>query len=87
MSNVILSPAAAAELVCHDEQLRIWAEEIVGALSMAGCIREDTSYADAIDLQQIVMREVKSIIESAFNHPEAATIRRRSSYSARNYPL
>lgn len=78
MAVVILNPAAAAEVVCHEEQLRIWAEEIVGALSMGGYIREDTSYADAIDLQDIVMREVKSIVEMAFDHPEARTIRRRS---------
>ena len=76
-ATVIHNPASAAALVCHEEQLRIWAEEIVGALSMGGYIREDTSYADAIDIQDLVMREIKSIIESAFDHPEAATIRRQ----------
>jgi hypothetical protein len=76
MGTVILNPAAAAEVVCHDEQLRIWAEEIVGALSMGGYIREDASYDDAIDIQRIVMHEIKGIVEMAFDHPEARTIRR-----------
>lgn len=76
MGNVILNPAKAAEVVCHEEQLRIWAEEITGALSMAGYIREDMSYDDVIDLGQIVQREIKSIVEMAFDHPEARTIRR-----------
>jgi hypothetical protein len=76
MGTVILGPAAAAEAVCHDEQLRIWAEEIMGALSIGGYIREDMSYDDVIDLGNIVQREIKSIVEMAFDHPEARTIRR-----------
>lgn len=76
MGTVILNPAAAAEAVCHEEQLRIWAEEITGSLSMAGYIREDMSYDDVIDLGKVVEREIKNIIEMAFDHPEARTIRR-----------
>lgn len=77
MGTVILNPAAAAETVCHEEQLRIWAEEIIGALSMEGYIREDASYDDAVDIERIVMREIKNIVEMAFDHPEARTIRRK----------
>jgi hypothetical protein len=77
--TVILNPAVAANRVCHEEQLRIWADDhIIAALAMAGYIREDMSYDDIIDLNQIVMRELKHIIEMAFDHPEAATILRRS---------
>ncbi len=78
MATITLTPARAAEEVCHEEQLRIWAEEITGSLSMAGYIRENMSYDDVIDLGQIVEREVKSIIEMAFDHPAAVTIIRRS---------
>lgn len=78
MGIVILNPAAAADAVCHEEQLRIWAEEIVGCLSMEGYIREDMSYDDAIDIQKMIMREIKSIVEAAFDHPESRTIRRQT---------
>lgn len=77
-ATVILNPAAAAECVCHDEQLRIWAhDELIGALALGGFLREDLSYDELIDLERTVMRELKGIITSAFDHPEAVTIRRR----------
>lgn len=74
-ATVILNPASAAELVCHEEQLRIWADDVISALGMENYL-QFSSYADKVDMEQIVMREIKSIIESAFDHPEAATIRR-----------
>lgn len=77
MGTVILTPAAAAEAVCHDEQLRIWAHEIVAALGMENYLNI-TSYDDTIDMERIVAHEIRQIIEMAMNHPEAATIRRRS---------
>lgn len=76
MSVVILNPAAAAETVCHEEQLRIWADDVISALGMENYLNF-SSYADKIDMERIVMREIKSIIEGAFNHPEARTIKRR----------
>lgn len=76
MAVVILNPAAAAETVCHEEQLRIWANDLVGLLSMENFLREDIDYSEGIDLEQAVMREIKKIVESAFDHPEARTIRR-----------
>lgn len=75
-ATVILNPASAAELVCHDEQLRIWADEVISALGMDDYLKF-SSYADKVDMEHIVMREIRSIIEMAFDHPEAATIRRR----------
>ncbi|MCX7322195.1 MAG: hypothetical protein NT113_22885 [Hyphomicrobiales bacterium] len=77
--TVILTPTAAVDAVCHEEQLRIWAHDhIVGALSMAGYLREDLSYDDEIDLEQMLMREIRSIVQSAMDHPEAYTVRRRA---------
>lgn len=75
MATVILTPAAAAETVCHEEQLRIWADDVISALGMENYLNF-SSYADKVDMEHIVMREIKSIIESAFDHPEARTIRR-----------
>jgi hypothetical protein len=77
MGTVILTPIAAAAAVCHDEQLRIWADDhIIAALSLEGLLRADLSYDEVVDLEKIVMREIRSIIESAFDHPAAITIRR-----------
>jgi len=72
---VILSPAAAAEAVCHEEQLRIWAhDDIIGALAMTDFLRDDMSYDDGIELERLIMHELKDIIASAFDHPEARTL-------------
>lgn len=76
-ATVILSPKAAAAEVCHDEQMTIWVSDFVGMLSMGGWLREDISYAEGVDLSEDVKRELLSIIESAFDHPEARTIKRR----------
>lgn len=76
MGDVILCPRAAAETVCHDEQLRIWADEVISALGMGDYLKF-SSYADKVDMEAIVMQELKSIIESALDHPEAVTILRR----------
>lgn len=72
MPAVILNhPAKAAEQVCHEEQMTIWVEEIVGRLSMGGWLREDLSYDDGIDLGRAMADEIRSIVEMAFTHPEA----------------
>lgn len=71
MVAVILThPAKAAELVCHDEQMVVWAGEIVGRLSMENWLR-DLSYDEGVELHEAMKQEIKSIIEQAFTHPEA----------------
>lgn len=77
-ATVILSPQAAAAEVCHDEQMVIWASDFVGMLSIYGWLKDDLSYSDGVDLTEAVKRELRSIIEAAFDHPEARTIKRRS---------
>ena len=53
MSAVILNhPAKAAELVCHDEQMVIWAGDFTGMLSMGEWLKDDLSYDDGIQLQE-----------------------------------
>ncbi len=75
---VILSPKAAADSVCHEEQLRIWAHDnLVAALEFGGFLRDDIDYAEGVELDRTLMRELKNIIEMAFDHPEARTIRRK----------
>ena len=76
-ATIILTPSQAANEVCHEEQMVVWASDFVGMLSMGGWLREDISYADGVDLTEDVKRELRGIIESAFNHPEARTIKRR----------
>jgi hypothetical protein len=74
---VILNPAAAADAVCHDEQMVVWASDFVGMLNLGGYLRDDLSYGEGVDLTEDVKRELRRIIEAAFDHPEAKTIRRR----------
>lgn len=72
--TIILNPAAAVEAVCHDEQMTVWASDLVGMLSMGGWLRDDIDYAEGVD--DAVKRELRSIIGMAFDHPEAKTIKR-----------
>lgn len=74
-ATVILGPRAAAETVCHEEQMRVWAHEIVVSLGMSGFLR-DLDYGELNEVHALVEGEIRSIIEMAFDHPEAKTIRR-----------
>ena len=74
---VILAPQAAVEAVCHEEQMVVWASDLVGMLSMGGWLRDDIDYGEGVDLDLAVRRELRSIIGMAFDHPEAKTIKRR----------
>lgn len=75
-TTVILGPKAAADAICHDEQMTVWASDFVGMLSLGGYLRDGIDYAEGIELDDAVRRELRSIIEMAFDHPEAKTIKR-----------
>lgn len=62
----------SADRVCHEEQLRVWASDFMGALSLGDFVRDDLSYDDALELERVVMNELKRIVASAFDHPELA---------------
>ncbi|GAB6842319.1 hypothetical protein HNR00_003528 [Methylorubrum rhodinum] len=65
--------AGASELaarVCHEEQMTFWSGEIMGTLSIGGYLREDWSYEDTISASGAVAADIRSIVESAFDHPE-----------------
>jgi hypothetical protein len=71
MSAIILNhPAKAAEMVCHDDQMVIWAGDFVWMLSVGDWLKADLSYDDGLELQAAISRELKSIIAMAFTHPE-----------------
>ena len=75
-TTVILTPEAAVEAVCHDEQMTVWVSDFVGMLSLGGYLRDDIDYAEGVELDHAVKRELRSIIGMAFSHPEAKTIKR-----------
>jgi hypothetical protein len=72
---VILSPSAAAEAVGHEEQLRVWANALVGRLSVEGYLRDDLEYSEGVELERAVMDEIKSILRMAFDHPECRSVK------------
>lgn len=74
MATVTLLPSAAVDRICHDEQMTIWSGDFIGALSLAGSLKDDLSYDDIVDLHEVVKREIRSIVSSALNHPEARTV-------------
>ena len=71
-----LLPKAAAEAVCHDDQMVVWSGDMAGALSIAGVLRDDLQYDEVVDLHATITAELRRIIEIAFDHPEARTILR-----------
>lgn len=75
-TTVILTPEAAVEAVCHDEQMTVWGSDFTGMLSLGGWLRDDLDYADGVELGEAIKRELRTIIGMAFNHPEAKTIKR-----------
>lgn len=83
-ATVILSPAAAVNAICHEEQLRIWAHDnIIDALALGDFLNEDMDYDDKITLERVIMREIKSILTMAFDHPNARTISLRDNQQER----
>ena len=71
MNDLVRRLEAAAEAACHNEQMTIWSGEIVAALGMDDFLKEDLSYGEKVDLQVTVKDEIRRIIASAFEHPEA----------------
>lgn len=74
-ATIVLTPQRAAETVCHDEQMVIWASDFLGMLNLGGWLREDMTYDDGVEAGEAIKRELRSIIEAAFDHPEARTMK------------
>ena len=65
----ILTPEAAAEGICHEEQMDIWASDFVGMLNLGEWLRDDLDYQSGVELGEAVKRELRSVIEMAIGHP------------------
>lgn len=61
---------AAAEAVCHDEQLEIWAGEFVDHLLAIGFAPDFETYGEKIKYFSSVKNAIKDLVEKAFTHPE-----------------
>lgn len=61
--SVRLSPQMVAKLVCHDEQLEIWADDMIDAVSDW---LEIETYDEKLALDRAVKREISQIVEAAF---------------------
>jgi hypothetical protein len=57
-----------AREVAHEEQLNIWADEMLEAI--LDWLREEESYDDIVQRAEAVKRELRSIIETAFELAE-----------------
>lgn len=69
--TITTGPAEAeTDRVCHEEQLRIWADDLIGALNWGEFLRDDLSYDEGLDLERAVMAEIKRIVGHALAHPE-----------------
>lgn len=82
MASITLLPNAAIDRICHDEQMVVWAGDLIGALSVAGFLRDDLTYDDIAGLHQVAKQEIRSIIRMALDHPEARTVVTRPSPGA-----
>ena len=76
MGDVTLLPEQAADRVGHDEQIQVWAHEIAVSLGMADYLSLET-YDSIIDVERIIQDELRDILRTAFNHPEAVTFVRK----------
>lgn len=64
------SQTTTAALVCHEEQLEIWASEIADALVLGDFLRDDLSHDDVIEIASTLKREIKDIVTAAFDMKE-----------------
>lgn len=74
-AQLFLTPRAAAELACHDEQLAVWARDLITRLASQGFVSAELTGPDIDDLHATARTELKRIIAQAFDHPECRTIR------------
>lgn len=75
---IVLDAKRAVEEVAHEEQMTIWVGEVLGALSLCNALRDDLTGGDVVELHKVVARELRDILEMAFDHPAARTIMRKS---------
>lgn len=62
--------ASLVERIAHKEQIGIWADEIITAISAGDFLKEDWTFDDTVDIGVEVVAQLRSILGSAFCHPE-----------------
>lgn len=58
------------ERICHKEQIGIWANEVLTALSLGDFLREEWTFDDSVDAEREIEAQLRSIIATAISHPE-----------------
>lgn len=54
-----------AEEICSDEQIAIWADEMLADIGQRNLLRDDLDYDDTIDLHHTIGSKIKDIVVSA----------------------
>ena len=57
-----------ADLVCHDKQMNIWEDDVLGEL--AEFLELPDSFEEMMRLRESANRAIKRLVASAFSHPE-----------------
>lgn len=47
---------------CDDEQIAIWADDIIESIAASGFLKEPESYQDKVSLAHVIRREVRNIV-------------------------
>ena len=61
-----VSKTADVERVCHEEQLQVWADEVIQSLNAGGYLRDDMTYDEVIGVARTLAGEIKNIVAVAF---------------------
>lgn len=56
LRDVVLSEVA------HEEQMTVWTGEVLGALSVAGFMRDDMAYDEVIEAHRLIAEELREIV-------------------------
>ncbi|PHQ63186.1 MAG: hypothetical protein COC10_07465 [Sphingobium sp.] len=73
-STLTLLPSAAADRICHRDQMDVWSNDVAGALGLADLLRDDLSYDDVVTLHDVLQRELRSVIGMALDHSAVRAI-------------
>lgn len=64
-----------ADLVCHDDQMVIWADEVRAELMDHLVMPSD--YEGVLALDRAVRSAIRHVVEGAFSHPEVLGVESR----------
>jgi hypothetical protein len=58
---------AQAALVCHDDQITVWADEV--KMELLDHLREPADYEEVLSLDAAVKAAIRHVVDRAFGHP------------------